>query len=94
MARPDDHPPFQGQALSYFNTLFIYLFQGHNSSIAGMERSVTLEPVKNWYNVMFDIAFWVVLHLFVRGAFRDIQVNFFFPRLRTVLTLGDRPRKI
>jgi len=55
-----------------------YLFQGHNSSIAGMERSFTLEPVKNWYTVMFDIAFWVVLHLFVHGAFRDIQVNFFF----------------
>ena len=37
---------------------------------------MTLEPVINWYNVTFDIAFWMVLHLFVRGAFRDIHVNY------------------
>jgi len=37
-----------------------------------------LEPVKNWYNVTFDMAFWVVMHLFVCGAFQDIQVTIFF----------------
>ena len=49
-----------------------------------MERSVTLEPVQNWYNVTFDVAFWMVMYLFVRGAFQDIHVSlfsfFFFTR--------------
>jgi len=45
-----------------------------------------LEPVKNWYNVTFDVAFWVVMHLFVCGAFQDIQVTiFFFLLLLTLL---------
>ena len=55
-----------------------------------------LEPVKNWYNVTFDVAFWVVMHLFVRGAFQDIKVSILkksFPLLLTFLTSCHRPKK-
>ncbi|KIM48823.1 hypothetical protein M413DRAFT_6130 [Hebeloma cylindrosporum] len=50
-------------------------FKGHNTSVKGLSQSVTLEPVKNWYNVPFDIAFWLVMHLLARGAFKDIKTK-------------------
>ena len=71
----------------------LLFFQGFNNTIAGMERSITLEPVKNWYNVTFDVAFWVVMHLFVRGAFQDIRVTFFLNPLPFANASCHRPKK-
>jgi len=59
-----------------------------------MERSVTLEPVQNWYNVTFDVAFWMVMYLFVRGAFRDVHVSLFFSLAQTFLMFCYRLNKI
>lgn len=39
------------------------------------EQLHVLEPVENWYNMLFDLPMWIICHLLLRGLFVDVKVS-------------------
>jgi hypothetical protein len=48
-------------------------FKGYNNTAGGMSRVYTLDPVKNWFNVAFDVVLYFVLMPFTRCALEGIK---------------------
>ena len=49
--------------------------KGFHNSPVGQSYVMTFDPVSNYYNVPFDAAMWLVLHLFVWGTLEGIKAS-------------------
>lgn len=64
---------FRVSEMAFKVKLTIKNFKGFNSTVQGQAREYWLTPIQNWENVTFDVAFWYVLYLFLRGALDGIN---------------------
>ncbi|KAK0464354.1 uncharacterized protein EV420DRAFT_1037999 [Desarmillaria tabescens] len=61
-----------GKPLQFRVILRTNAYKGHNGTV-GQERRIVLNPVQNWYNLAFDVSFYIVMHLYSRHALKGVK---------------------